>query len=193
MSTTGDAETLWREYRATGDPRLRNRLVLQYAPLVKHVTGRLRTRIPETVEQDELVSDGVLGLIDAIERFQPAPGRSFPKFAVVQIRGTIIDGLRSTDFLPRSVRDRLRSLQRARVALEEQLSRMPEDAEVALETGIPLQQVRELSRYAEQYHPDLEHLYDLDLHLGLDDLDGPEDPEGLDTTAQPGEDGPHES
>jgi len=188
MSTTGDPENLWREYRATGDTALRNRLVPQYAPLAKHVTGRLRTRIPDTVEQNELVSDGVLGLIDAIERFQPAPGRSFPKFAVVQIRGTIIEGLRSTDFLPRSVRDRLRSIQRARRALEERLGRPPQDAEVAREAGIPLQHLRKLTRYAELYQPDLEHLYDLD--LGLDDLDGPEDP---DTTAQPGEDGPHES
>jgi RNA polymerase sigma factor for flagellar operon FliA len=156
MSPSEDLEQIWREYRAAKDPGLRNRLVLQYAPLVKYVAGRLRTRMPDTVEQDDLVSDGVLGLIDAIERFEPARGLSFQTFAVPRIRGAIIDGMRSMDFVPRSVRDKLRSVHRARVALEERLGRAPEDTEVAREAGIPVQQLRDLTRQANSSHANLD-------------------------------------
>jgi RNA polymerase sigma factor for flagellar operon FliA len=156
MSPSEDLEQIWREFRAAKDPGLRNRLVLQYAPLVKYVAGRLRTRMPDTVEQDDLVSDGVLGLIDAIERFEPARGLSFQTFAVPRIRGAIIDGMRSMDFVPRSVRDKLRSVHRARVALEERLGRAPEDTEVAREAGIPVQQLRDLTRQANSSHANLD-------------------------------------
>jgi len=156
MSPSEDLEQIWREYRATADPGLRNRLVLQYSPLVKYVAGRLRTRMPDTVEQDDLVSDGVLGLIDAIERFEPARGLSFQTFAVPRIRGAIIDGMRAMDFVPRSVRDKLRSAHRARVALEERLGRAPEDTEVAREAGIPLQNLRDLTRQANSNHANLD-------------------------------------
>ena len=156
MSPSEDLEQIWREYRVTGDPSLRNRLVLQYAPLVKYVAGRLRTRMPESVDQDDLVSDGVLGLMDAIERFEPARGLSFQTFAVPRIRGAIIDGMRAMDFVPRSVRDKLRSAHRARVALEERLGRAPEDTEVAREAGIPLQNLRDLTRHANSNHANLD-------------------------------------
>ena len=179
MSPSQDVEEIWREYRATKDPGLRNRLVLQYAPLVKYVVGRLRTRMPDTMDQTDLVSDGVLGLMDAIERFEPARGLSFQTFAVPRIRGAIIDGMRSMDFVPRSVRDKLRSVHRARVALEERLGRAPEDGEVAREAGIPVQQLRDLTRQA---GPSLADLDD------LDDFD-----DSFDAQQQPGEEGPHES
>jgi RNA polymerase sigma factor for flagellar operon FliA len=156
MTPSEDLEEIWREFRATNDPGLRNRLVLQYAPLVKYVAGRLRTRMPDSVEQDDLVSDGVLGLMDAIERFEPARGLSFQTFAVPRIRGAIIDGMRSMDFVPRSVRDKLRLVHRAQVTLEERLGRVPEDTEVAREVGIPVQQLRDLSRQANSNHANLD-------------------------------------
>ncbi len=156
MSPSEDLDQIWREYRDTDDEGLRNRLVLQYAPLVKYVAGRLRTRMPETVEQDDLVSDGVIGLMDAIERFEPARGLSFQTFAVPRIRGAIIDGMRTMDFVPRSVRDKLRVVQRGRATLEERLGRVPEDAEVAREVGIPVQQLRDLSRQANSNHANLD-------------------------------------
>ena len=156
MSPNEDLDQIWAEYRATGEAGLRNRLVLQYAPLVKYVAGRLRTRMPDSVDPDDLVSDGVLGLMDAIERFEPARGLSFQTFAVPRIRGAIIDGMRSMDFVPRSVRDKLRAVQRAQVLLEERLGRVPEDTEVAREVGIPVQQLRDLSRQANSNHASLE-------------------------------------
>ena len=156
MSPSEDLDQIWAEYRATGEAGLRNRLVLQYAPLVKYVAGRLRTRMPDSVDPDDLVSDGVLGLMDAIERFEPARGLSFQTFAVPRIRGAIIDGMRSMDFVPRSVRDKLRAVQRAQVLLEERLGRVPEDTEVAREVGIPVQQLRDLSRQANSNHASLD-------------------------------------
>jgi RNA polymerase sigma factor for flagellar operon FliA len=156
MTPSEDLDQIWAEYRATGEAGLRNRLVLQYAPLVKYVAGRLRTRMPDSVDPDDLVSDGVLGLMDAIERFEPARGLSFQTFAVPRIRGAIIDGMRSMDFVPRSVRDKLRAVQRAQVLLEERLGRVPEDAEVAREVGIPVQQLRDLSRQANSNHASLD-------------------------------------
>ena len=156
MTPSEDLDQIWAEYRASGEAGLRNRLVLQYAPLVKYVAGRLRTRMPDSVDPDDLVSDGVLGLMDAIERFEPARGLSFQTFAVPRIRGAIIDGMRSMDFVPRSVRDKLRAVQRAQVLLEERLGRVPEDTEVAREIGIPVQQLRDLSRQANSNHASLD-------------------------------------
>lgn len=156
MNPSEDLDQVWRDFRSTRDGGLRNRLVLQYAPLVKYVAGRLRTRMPDSVEQDDLVSDGVLGLMDAIERFEPARGLSFQTFAVPRIRGAIIDGMRSMDFVPRSVRDKLRAVHRAQVQLEERLGRTPEDVEVARELDIPVQQLRDLSRQATSNHANLD-------------------------------------
>jgi RNA polymerase sigma factor FliA len=156
VTPSEDLDQIWRDYRDTRDPGLRNRLVMQYSPLVKYVAGRLRTRMPDSVEQDDLVSDGVFGLLDAIDRFEPARGLSFQTFAVPRIRGAIIDGMRSMDFVPRSVRDKLRVVHRAQVTLEERLGRSPEDAEVAREVGIPVQQLRDLSRQANSNHANLD-------------------------------------
>jgi len=151
---------IWAEFHQTREPALRNRLVMQYAPLVKYVPGRMRTRLPESVDQDDLVSDGVLGLMDAIERFDPGRGLTFQTFAVPRIRGSIIDGMRAMDFVPRSVRDKLRAIAAAQVALEERLGRIPEDAEVAQETRLTLNAVRDLTKQASGNHANLD---DLDL------------------------------
>ena len=148
--------TIWSEYHRSREPALRNRLVVQYSPLVKYVAGRMRSRLPHTVEQDDLVSDGVLGLMDAIERFDPSRGLTFQTFAVPRIRGAIIDGLRAMDFVPRSVRDKVRAVQQATVALEERLGRLPADEEVARELGIPVQQVRDLNRQTSSSHANLD-------------------------------------
>jgi RNA polymerase sigma factor for flagellar operon FliA len=148
--------TVWSDFQRTREPALRNRLVVQYSPLVKYVAGRMRSRLPHSVDQDDLVSDGVLGLMDAIERFDPSRGLSFQTFAVPRIRGAIIDGLRSMDFVPRSVRDKVRIVQQATVALEERLGRIPEDEEIAREVGVPVQQVRDLTKQASSNHANLD-------------------------------------
>ncbi|MGN6577713.1 MAG: FliA/WhiG family RNA polymerase sigma factor [Nocardioides sp.] len=148
--------TVWADYQRTREPALRNRLVVQYSPLVKYVAGRMRSRLPQSVDQDDLVSDGVLGLMDAIERFDPDRGLSFQTFAVPRIRGAIIDGLRAMDFVPRSVRDKVRIVAQATAVLEERLGRPPEDTEIAREIGVPVQQVRDLTRQASSNHANLD-------------------------------------
>jgi RNA polymerase sigma factor for flagellar operon FliA len=148
--------TVWSDFQRTREPALRNRLVVQYSPLVKYVAGRMRSRLPHSVDQDDLVSDGVLGLMDAIERFDPSRGLSFQTFAVPRIRGAIIDGLRSMDFVPRSVRDKVRIVQQATTKLEERLGRLPDDEEIAREVGVPVQQVRDLAKQASSNHANLD-------------------------------------
>ena len=148
--------TIWSDFQRSREPALRNRLVVQYSPLVKYVAGRMRSRLPHSVDQDDLVSDGVLGLMDAIERFDPSRGLSFQTFAVPRIRGAIIDGLRSMDFVPRSVRDKVRLVQQASVKLEERLGRLPDDEEIAREVGVPVQQVRDLTKQASSNHANLD-------------------------------------
>jgi RNA polymerase sigma factor for flagellar operon FliA len=148
MVKTGDSDTgveqLWADYRATREEELRNRLVLQYAPLVKYVAGRVRSGLPSSVEQADLISDGIIGLMDAIDRFEPDRGLQFQTFAVPRIRGAIIDGLRALDWVPRSVRNKVRDVDRAQAVLEARLGRTPEDSEVAAEMGISIRELRDL-------------------------------------------------
>ena len=138
-----ELDELWSEYKATGDPAVRDRLILQYAPLVKYVAGRIRSGLPASVDQADLVSEGVIGLMDAIEKFEPERGLQFQTYAVPRIRGAIIDGLRAVDWVPRSVRDKVRDIERAQVALETRLGRTATDQEIADELRIGLRELRE--------------------------------------------------
>ena len=133
---TADSVDIWTEYKRTGDKRLRDRLILSYAPLVKYVAGRLGTGLPAHVDECDLVSYGLLGLISAIERFDPGREIKFETFAVTRIKGSIIDELRSLDWVPRSVRSRAREIERGVVELEHKLHRPPTDEEVAGHLGI---------------------------------------------------------
>jgi len=135
---------LWAQYKATGDPELRNRLVVQHSPLVKYVVGRVRAGLPQNVDWNDLVSEGVVGLIDAIEKFDPERGLQFQTYAVPRIRGAIIDSLRASDWVPRSVRSKLREIEQAQTALENSLGRSPEDDEIAAELGISLTELQEI-------------------------------------------------
>jgi RNA polymerase sigma factor for flagellar operon FliA len=132
-----DAQALWRSYRASpGDKALRDRLILTYAPLVKYVAGRLGSGLPAHVEEEDLVSYGLLGLIGAIERYDPNRDVKFETYAITRIRGAIIDELRALDWVPRSVRARAREIERAIAALEAKLHRPPTDEEIAEKIGI---------------------------------------------------------
>ena len=127
---TTDTQVLWQEYKRTGDRALRDRLILTYAPLVKYVAGRLGSGLPAHVEEGDLVSYGLLGLIGAIERFDPARDIKFETYAIARIKGSIIDELRSMDWVPRSVRSRARDIERAIAQLEAKLMRAPTDEEI---------------------------------------------------------------
>ena len=122
---------LWQKYKEEGDARSRERLVLAYSPLVKYVAGRMSSGLPAHVEEADLISYGLLGLISAIERFDLEREIRFETFAITRIKGSIIDELRSLDWVPRSVRAKAREIERTNARLENQLHRAPTDSEMA--------------------------------------------------------------
>jgi RNA polymerase sigma factor for flagellar operon FliA len=139
-----DMEEIWRRFRETADDDLRNDLVVHYSPLVKFVVGRFRSQLPDHVDQHDLTSEGVIGLINAVERFEPGRGLQFSTYAVPRILGAIKDSLRSSDWVPRSVRDELKKVERARAELEGESGTPPADAEVAAKLGITVNELRAL-------------------------------------------------
>jgi RNA polymerase sigma factor for flagellar operon FliA len=141
--TAGDTAELWQEYRRTADRAIRDRLILTYAPLVKFVAGRLGATLPSHVDEQDLVSYGLLGLIGAIERFDPDREIKFETYAIARIKGAIIDELRSLDWVPRSVRTRAREIERAIAALERSLMRAPTDEEIAAKLEITVPELEE--------------------------------------------------
>jgi len=132
---------LWEHYKDRNTADARERLILHYSPLVKFVAGRVAAGLPQNIEQSDLVSYGIFGLIDAIDKFDPGRGYKFETYAISRIKGAIIDELRSIDWVPRSVRAKARSIERAYSKLENELRRSPEDREVASELGISEQEL----------------------------------------------------
>ena len=129
-------EQLWADYKATGSREARDRLIIHYSPLVKYVAGRVAVGLPQNIEQADLVSYGIFGLIDAIDKFNLERAIKFETYAIARIKGAIIDELRSIDWVPRSVRAKARAVEKAYGKLEAALLRTPTDAEVAVEMGI---------------------------------------------------------
>jgi RNA polymerase sigma factor for flagellar operon FliA len=141
----GDVELrdLWKKYKSTGDKRARERLVLAYSPLVKYVAGKMGSGLPSYVDDADLVSYGLTGLISAIERFEPSREIKFETYAMSRIKGAIIDELRSMDWVPRSVRMRAREFERANAKLEHKLHRAPTDQELAHELDVTPEELQE--------------------------------------------------
>ena len=136
--TTAD---LWQKYTKQPDPATREKLILEYMPLVKYVVGRLAVTLPPTVDAEDLLGYGVMGLIMAIERFAPERGYKFETFAVSRIRGAIIDELRAQDWLPRSVRQKAKELEGKIRSLEHQLGRTATDQELATQLGVTVDEL----------------------------------------------------
>lgn len=134
-----DSEALavvWRDYKRTGDQMLRDQLIVRYAPLVKFVAGRIAVGLPQSIEQADLVSYGMFGLIDAIAKFDTDRNIKFETYAVTRIKGSIVDELRSIDWVPRSIRAKARTVEQALASLEASLLRTPTDGELAAEMEI---------------------------------------------------------
>ena len=136
MSQTGtdrlqSVEELWADFKATADQSARDRLIFHYSPLVKYVAGRVAAAMPSHVDYADLVSYGILGLIDAIEKFDPSRAIKFETYGVPHVRGAILDELRSIDWVPRSVRAKARAVDTAFSKLEGTLGRSPTDRELA--------------------------------------------------------------
>jgi RNA polymerase sigma factor for flagellar operon FliA len=138
-----ELKDLWRRYKTSGDERARERLVVAYSPLVKYVAGRMGSGLPAHVEEADLISYGLGGLISAIERFDITREIKFETYAITRIRGSIIDELRTLDWVPRSVRARAREIERANMRLEARLQRAPTDEEMASELSMTVDEFQE--------------------------------------------------
>ncbi len=139
---TDGVSALWDRYKQEGCARSRESLILHYAPLVSAVANRVGMRLPATVEQADLVSYGMFGLIDAIEKYQTDRAVKFESYASSRIRGAIIDELRAMDWVPRSVRTKARAVDRAYAELEARLHRAPTEDEVARHLEIAVSELR---------------------------------------------------
>ncbi|NMH96123.1 FliA/WhiG family RNA polymerase sigma factor [Pseudonocardia acidicola] len=133
---------LWRDYVAHRGRHQRDRLVVHYTPLVRGVAGRMAGGLPSYVDLADLVQSGVFGLLDAIERFDPERCTRFESYAAQRIRGAILDELRAQDWVPRTVRGRIRELERVQERLEGRLGRAVAPRELAAELGITLRELR---------------------------------------------------
>lgn len=139
-----ELRALWEEFKATASATVRERLILHYAPLVKYVASRVATGLPASVEQADLVSYGMFGLIDALTKFEPARGNKFETYAIPRIKGAIIDELRAMDWVPRSVRFKAREIEKAYADLESMLKRAPSEREVAERLGVSLGELHDV-------------------------------------------------
>ena len=133
-----DNDALWKLWAEDRDSGVKDELVIRYIALVKQVAGRMRIGLPNSVELDELVNSGIIGLVTAIDNFDPSLGFKFETYASQRIRGSILDGLRDYDWMPRSIRSKTRVLETALVQLEGRLGRIPHDEEIASELGVEL-------------------------------------------------------
>ncbi len=129
-------EKLWDEYRKNKTPELREQIIIEYAPLVKLVAGRLSMYLGYNVEYDDLVSYGVFGLIDAIDKFDPTKEVKFETYASLRIRGTILDQIRKMDWIPRTVRQKQKRIDEAIKQIEMRTGKNAQDDEIAKELGV---------------------------------------------------------
>lgn len=121
---------VWREYIRTRDPKLKEELIRRYAPLVKYVVSRMSVALPRGFDEEDLISAGIMGLLEAIDRFNPDRNVKFETFASLRVKGAIIDEMRKLGWIPRTVHDKLKKLEDARMSLMNKLGRDPTDEEV---------------------------------------------------------------
>ena len=178
-----ELKDLWRRYKDDREEKARERLVLAYAPLVKYVAGRMSSGLPSHVEESDLISYGLLGLISAIERFEPEREIKFETFAITRIKGSIIDELRSLDWVPRSVRAKAREIEKVNAQLENELQRAPTDQEMAEKLAVTVEEFQDqLTRISNSSVVALDELWTLSDASGdqVSLLDTIQDPQALD-------------
>ncbi len=135
---------LWKQYTQTKDPALKDELIVQYAYLIKYVAGRLSIYFGSNVEFDDLVGYGAFGLIDAIEKFDISKGVKFETYASFRIRGSIIDSIRDLDWVPRSLRQKNKELEKVYAEIENEVGHSATDKEVADKMGISIEEFYKL-------------------------------------------------
>ena len=139
---------MWREFKRTNDLCLRNTLIEKYLPLVRYIAERVLSKLPQSIQLDDLQSAGVLGLMDAVRGYDPERGVKFETYCTTRIRGAILDELRATDWVPRIVRSKANKIDKTFKVLEVQLGRNPSEIEMAPELDISLPEYQEMAREA---------------------------------------------
>lgn len=139
-----EIETVWRQYKETKDSKCKEEIISHYVQLVKLVAGRLSIYLNQYIETDDLVEYGILGLIDAIDKFDFDKNVKFETYASLRIRGSILDAIRKLDWMPRTLRKKQKEIDRAYLTLEMKLSRAPREEEMAEFLEISLENYRQL-------------------------------------------------
>jgi len=132
----------------SGSNQDRDALILQYYPMVRKVAYRMARRLPQCVDAEDLVNIGIIGLIDAVDRYEPSRAPSFAAYARIRVQGAIVDEMRKNDWVPRSVRDRAHLIEQAKKDLKEKLNRAPNSSEVAAHIGVDKERLLELMHFA---------------------------------------------
>lgn len=141
IDNQSELDAVWARYKEHPKQAERDQLIVYYAPLVKYVASRIASGLPQNVDQADLVSYGMFGLIDAIAKFDPERGFKFETYAISRIKGAVLDELRSIDWVPRSVRAKAKSVERAMSKLESEFHRAPTDEEIAAELELTMDQL----------------------------------------------------
>lgn len=144
MLTDEEEALLWKRYKGERCADARERLILRYAHFVKYVAGRVGISMPSFIDFDDLVSYGIFGLIDAIEKYDPGTNIKFVTYAQTRIRGAILDRLRELDWAPRTVRSQAKQLDRILYDLEQRLGKAPSDEDVAKELGVTMEELEKI-------------------------------------------------
>lgn len=173
-------EKLWSDYSKTKDPKLKEELIIQYSSLVKYVAGRLNIFLGQHIEFEDLVSYGIFGLIDAIDKFDIEKGNKFETYASLRIRGSILDSIRKLDWVPRTLRQKQKQMDQVYTDLENKLGHTPSDQEVANSLNMSLEDVQEFNKKnnitalisLDEY---VEQNYESNLNSTQISEDGPED------------------
>lgn len=139
-----DREDLWRAYKISKEPLIKEKLILEYAPLVKLVAGRISIHIGQYVEFEDLISYGIFGLIDAIDKYDTDKGVKFETYASLRIRGEIIDNIRKLDWVPRTVRQKSKQMNKVYASLEAEFGREPTYEELAEKMEVSVDEVKEV-------------------------------------------------
>lgn len=146
-------ETLWETYEVTKSEKIRERLLLNYLPLVRQIAGGIMGKLPSSVSVDEMIDAGVIGLLESIDRFDKKAEVKFETYAFTRVRGAMMDELRKMDWAPRSLRDKSKRVEDARRRLVERNGRQPDNFELAEELDIPLQKYYRLSKEISAINP----------------------------------------
>lgn len=145
----GDMSQVWSEYKADPTEERRNQLIEHYLPLVRSTAERLKSKLPESLDVNDLFSSGILGLMDAVEKFEPERGIRFETYCSLRVRGAILDDLRAADWVPRLVRSKAQQLERVSAELQADLNRPPSDEEISERLGISLDQFHAMRKEVE--------------------------------------------